>query len=144
MSSGTESSTYRRAAMLQAKRLGTAPPAPFVAQPIPARCLTLEFRRPKQLEARRLGLPEPDFGAGFSNKPASAPDPWATDLPSGLKRTGTPTNAPPTANAAPGAALSAMDRRTMYLNDVRRFGFEGQRLPEGAIWSEEISRGNLK
>jgi hypothetical protein len=148
MSSGVESSTYRRAAMLQARRLGTAPPPPVVPQPIPARCLTPEFRRAKQLEARRLGLPEPNFGPGFSNPPAApAPfDPWDTDLPSGLKRTGAPapTNAQPTANAAPGKPLSAMDRRAMYLNDVRQFGFEGQRLPEGTIWSEKISRSNLK
>jgi hypothetical protein len=96
--SGTESSTYRRAAMLQAKRLGTAPPA-FVSQPIPARSLTPEFRRAKQLEARRLGLPEPDFGPGFSNKAAPGFDPWAGGgLPSGLRRTdapAAPTNARP-------------------------------------------------
>ena len=98
MSSGTESSTYRRAAYLEAKRLGTAPPAATVPQPIPKHALTPEFRRAKQLEARRLGLAEPNFGPEFSNKPAwtsAANTPmsaaeiarnlWLSDMPSGFK-----------------------------------------------------------
>jgi hypothetical protein len=62
------SSIDRRCADLQAKRLGEAPPV-YAREPIPARCLTPEFRLAKIREAQRLGLPAPDFGPGFSNKP---------------------------------------------------------------------------
>lgn len=35
--------------------------------------------------------------------------------------------------------LSAMQRREMYLQDVRQQGFPGQRLPDGTIWSLDRS-----
>jgi hypothetical protein len=140
MSQGTESTTYRRAAYLEAKRLGVAPPQ-FVPQPIPAKSLTPEFRRAKQLEAQRLGLPEPNFGP----TPAPAFDPWAgSGLPSGLKRTSAPAqpNAQPPANPAPDRQLSSDELRLLYLADCRKFGGVHERMPPGTTWSPEVSRRN--
>jgi hypothetical protein len=153
MSQGYESSTYKRAAYLQAKRLGQ--PLPAALPPAPSKPLSPEYRRALQHQAARLNLPSPHFDRDGREIPSIAAgpsvDPWAgRGLPSGLKRTSAPapTNAAPLASApapvtaAPGKPLSSMDRRALYLNDVRRF--EGQRMPADTVWKEEISRSNLK
>jgi hypothetical protein len=149
MSQGIESSTYRRAAYLQAKRLGQ--PLPAAPPPAPSKPLSPEYRRALQHQAQRLNLPAPRFDCDGREIPPPAAatlacDPWAgAGLPNGLVRTSAPlASAPAPVTAAPGKPLSSMDRRAMYLNDIRNAGFEGQRMPDGTIWKEEISRSNLK
>jgi hypothetical protein len=46
--------------------------------------------------------------------------------------------AAPTAPSV-GKPLSAMDRRALYFDDVRKMGFEGQRLPDETKWSLDRS-----
>ena len=160
MSQGTQSSTYRRAAYLQAQRLGQ--PLPASPPPAPSKPLSPEYRRALMHQAQRLGLPDPIFdregrqlpelAAGQSGRPWTEADRFLQDVGSGFKRTDTPASpmgaplasAPAPVTAAPGKPLTSMDRRSLYLSDVRNAGFEGQRLPEGVVWNEQISRSNLE
>jgi hypothetical protein len=65
MSQGTQSSTYRRAAYLQAKRLGQ--PLPAAPTPAPSKPLSSEHRRALQHQAQRLGLPAPGQGNSIAS-----------------------------------------------------------------------------
>ena len=152
MSQGTESSTYRRAKYLEAQRLGLPPPA--APAPGPSKPLSPEYRRALQHQAQRLNQPMPTFDR--DGRETAAPAAAASYDPdiypgSALKRTdaaspmGAPlASAPAPVTAAPGKPLTSMDRRSLYLSDVRNAGFEGQRLPEGVVWNEQISRSNLE
>jgi hypothetical protein len=150
MSQGTESSTYRRAKQLEAKRLGIAPPPPPPPGPSPK--LSPEYRLALLRQARRLNLPAPHFDRDGREIPALAAgpsvDPWyGAGLPRTLKRVDTPaapapTNVQPAANAASGKPLSSDDLRLLYLADCRKFGGVHERMPPGTVWSSEVSRAN--
>src|ERR1019366_7472017 len=113
MSQGTESSTYRRAAYLQAKRLGQ--PLPAAPPPAPSKPLSAEYRRALQHQAHRLNLPEPRFDRDGREIPAIAAGPsvapWlAQDCRAPAAPMGAPlASAPAPVTAAPGATLSSMD-----------------------------------
>jgi hypothetical protein len=160
MSQGTQSSTYRRAAYLQAQRLGL--PLPASPPPGPSKVLSPEYRRALMHQAQRLNLPMPTFDRegrelpalanGQSGSPRSEADDFlANQAGTGFKRTdaaspmGAPlASAPAPVTAAPGKPLSAMDRRAMYHADARRFGGVHERQPDGTAWSLEVSRENLE
>jgi hypothetical protein len=148
MSQGTESTTYRRAKELEAKRLGLAPPASPPRGP--SKPLSPEYRLALMRQAQRLNLPAPIFDRdGREIAPAAGRREADAFLQgegsTGFKREEPPTGAPLSAPAPVAAAakpLSAFDQRVLYHADCRKFGGVHERMPDGTTWSPEVSRSN--
>jgi hypothetical protein len=145
MSQGTESSTYRRAKELEARRLGL--PLPAAAPRGPSKKLSPEYRLALIRQAQRLGMPAPIFDRDGREVPAQAAGREADAFLQGVGSTGfkridaaSPTPAP--VAAAPAKPLSSFDQRVLYLADCRKFGGVHDRMPEGSTWSPEVSRRN--